>query len=216
MKLILLVAITAVLPGAAQGPLKLPEVQAGAVQSSSVEPHAADVNRFYALGVEDQITVRALHVEEITETPIRIGGDGYIRLPLAGRIHAAGMTVGELEEAIVGRLRPFVVDPEVWVSVSEFRSGPVSVLGAVKNPGVYQLQGKKTVAEMLSLAGGPDATAASVVKITRGVDRGPIPVASAAVDASGKFNVAEISLVSILKGARHRLRSSGRDGVCHR
>jgi len=188
MKLILLVAMIAVLPAAAQDAPK----------------PAEDANRSYALGVEDQITVRALHVEEITEVPVRVGGDGNIRLPMAGRIHAAGLTVGELEEAIAGRLRSFVVDPEVTVSVTEFRSGPVSVLGAVKNPGVYQIQGHKTVAEVLSLAGGPDTTAGSVVKITRGVDRGPLPAVGAAVDSSGKFNVAEISLVSILKGAQPR------------
>jgi len=92
--------------------------------------------------------------------------------------------------------------PEVSVSVTDFRSGPVSVLGAVKNPGIYQVQGHKTVAEVLSLAGGPDATAGSVVKITRAVDRGTLAVADASVDASGKFSVAEISLVSILKANR--------------
>ena len=148
------------------------------------------------------ITVRALHVDEINETPRRIGSDGNIRLPMAGLIHAAGLTAGELEEAIAARLRSFVLDPEVSVSVTEFRSGPVSVLGAVKNPGVYQIQGHKTVAEVLSLAGGPDTGAGSVVKITREVERGPIAAAGAAVDASGKFNVAEVSLTSILKADR--------------
>ncbi|HXB70780.1 MAG TPA: polysaccharide biosynthesis/export family protein [Candidatus Acidoferrales bacterium] len=185
--------------GAAQDLRKPPLAQAGAAQSRAAEPTSASPGGSYTLGIEDQITVRALHVEEITEVPIRIGGDGNIRLPLAGLIHAVGMTVGQLEDAIVVRLRPFVLEPEVSISVTEFRSGPVSVLGAVKNPGIYQVQGHKTVAEVLSLAGGPDPTAGSVVKITREVGRGPIPVAGASIDFSGKFGVAEISLVSILK-----------------
>jgi polysaccharide export outer membrane protein len=162
-------------------------------------PNGAHPGRSYTLGIEDQITVRALHVEEITEAPVRISGDGNIRLPLAGLIHAAGMTVGQLEDAIASRLRPYVLEPEVTVSITDFRSGPVSVLGAVKNPGIYQVQGHKTVAEVLSLAGGPEATAGSVVKVTRAVDQGPLAVAGASIDASGKFNVAEISLISILK-----------------
>lgn len=162
-------------------------------------PTAADAGRSYTLGIEDQISVRALHVEEITETPVRISGDGNIRLPLAGLIHAAGMTVGQLEDAIARRLRPYVLEPEVSVSITDFRSGPVSVLGAVKNPGIYQVQGHKTVAEVLSLAGGPEAAAGSVVKVTRAVDQGPLAVAGASIDASGKFSVGEISLISILK-----------------
>ena len=184
--------------GAAQDLHKAAAAQAGASQSVSAQPNGADPGR-YTLGIEDQITIRALHVEEITEVPIRIGGDGNIRLPLAGLIHAAGMTAGQLEDAIAECLRPYVLEPEVSVSITEFRSGPVSVLGAVKNPGVYQVQGHKTVAEVLSLAGGPDAAAGSVVKITREVARGPIALAGASIDASGKFRVAEISLVSILK-----------------
>jgi polysaccharide export outer membrane protein len=187
MKLVHFLALMAAALGAAQDLPKPAQAQASAGQSVSAEPNGADPGRSYTLGIEDQITVRALHVEEITETPVRISGDGNIRLPLAGLIHAAGMTVIQLEDAIAARLRPYVLEPEV------------SVLGAVKNPGIYQLQGHKSIAEVLSLAGGPDATSGSVVKITRAVDRGPIAVAGASIDASGKFSVAEISLVSILK-----------------
>jgi polysaccharide biosynthesis/export protein len=171
---------------------------AGPAQETAQAGKAAGT-RGYMLGADDQFTVRALHVEEISETPIRIGSDGNIRLPLAGLIHAAGLSVGELEEAIADRLRSFVLEPEVTVSITEFRSEPVSVLGAVKNPGIYQLQGKKTVAEVLSLAGGLDPAAGSTVKITREADRGPIPISSATVMEGGKFSVAEISLTSILK-----------------
>jgi polysaccharide export outer membrane protein len=199
MKLVHFFALIAATLGASQDLHKPPLAQAGGSQSGAAEPTGNSPGGSYTLGIEDQITVRALHVEEITEVPIRIGGNGNIRLPLAGLIHAAGMTVGQLEDAIAARLRPFVLEPEVSVSVTEFRSGPVSVLGAVKNPGIYQVQGQKTVAEVLSLAGGPDATAGSVVKITREVGRGPIPAAGASIDASGKYGVAEISLVSILK-----------------
>jgi polysaccharide biosynthesis/export protein len=153
----------------------------------------------YVLGPEDQITVRALHVEEIGEAPMRVGSDGYINLPLAGRIHAAGLTVNELESTIANRLRQYVLDPEVTVAITEFRSEPVSVLGAVKNPGVYQVQGHKTLSEMLSLAGGLDTSAGSEVKITRELTHGPLPLNNATTDSSGKFSVADINLNSILK-----------------
>jgi polysaccharide biosynthesis/export protein len=153
----------------------------------------------YILGPEDQITVRALHVEEIGEAPMRVGSDGYINLPLAGRIRAAGLTVNELEKTIAGRLRQYVLDPEVTVAITEFRSEPVSVLGAVKTPGVYQVQGHKTLSEMLSLAGGLDTSAGSEVKITRELSRGPLPLDNATTDSSGKFSVADVNLDAILK-----------------
>ncbi len=153
----------------------------------------------YVLGPDDQITIRALHVEEITAEPMRIAPDGSIRLPLAGRIMAAGQTADQLQQDIVEKLRPFIVDPEVTVSITDFRSEPVSVLGAVRTPGVYQLQGNKTLAEMLSLAGGMDPAAGSVVKITRPLEHGAIPMRGATVDPTGQFSVAEVNLTAILK-----------------
>src|ERR1019366_9317575 len=119
MKHILLIATISVFPGASQELRKPPEARTDAVQPSSAKPNSP--NRSYALGIDDQITVRALHVEEITETPLRIDSDGNIRLPLAGSVHAAGLTVGELEEAITARLRPYVLEPEVSVPVMELR-----------------------------------------------------------------------------------------------
>jgi polysaccharide export outer membrane protein len=119
-------------------------------------------------------------------------------------IRAAGLTVGELEAAITERLRPYVLDPQVSVSIMEFRSEPISILGCVKNPGIYQLQGQKNLAEALSMAGGLDPAAGAMVKVTRERSRGPIPVFGALVDDTGKYTVAEISLTSILKADNPR------------
>lgn len=44
----------------------------------------------YVLGPEDQIVIRALHAEEISDKPIRISSDGSIKLPLIGTVHTAG------------------------------------------------------------------------------------------------------------------------------
>jgi polysaccharide export outer membrane protein len=73
------------------------------------------------------------------------------------------------------------------------------VIGAVNNAGVHQLQGRKTLVEMLSLAGGLRQDAGYRVKITRELDWGEIPIENARVDSSGKFSVAEVSLKDILE-----------------
>jgi polysaccharide export outer membrane protein len=98
----------------------------------------------------------------------------------------------------VARLRSYINEPQVSVNIMEFRSQPVSVIGAVKNPGVHQLQGRKTLVEILSLAGGLAPDAGSSVKITRRLERGPVPLPAASQDASGNFSVAEVSLKQLM------------------
>ncbi len=156
----------------------------------------------YILGPQDQISIQAVGVQEFGDRPYRIDVDGFIRLPLIGRLKAAGLTVQQLEAQLSERLGQFVLSPDVSVSIVEFRSQPVSVIGAVRNPGIYQLQGSKTLIEILSLAGGLAPEAGYTVKITRRVEHGKIPLANAAPDPSGAFYIAEVALPQIMDGAR--------------
>ena len=107
----------------------------------------------YILGPDDQVTLFVSDIEEISNKPMRIDMRGNLTLPLAGRLRAAGLTAGQLEAEIETRLRKFLNDPEVVVNITDFRSQPVSVLGAVATPGVHQLEGHKTLFQVLSMAG---------------------------------------------------------------
>lgn len=156
----------------------------------------------YVVGPGDQLTFHVVDVPEIGEKPVPVDGSGFVHLALAGRIKAAGLTVAEMEAEVGERLRGYLLHPDVSVSVAEFRSQPVSIIGAVKNPGVQQLQGRKTLIEMLSLAGGLDATAGPTVKIARRLEWGKIPLDRAVSDSTGQFSVAEVSVKSIL-GAKN-------------
>lgn len=158
----------------------------------------AKLRSTYLLGPDDQITVRAPDAEELNDKPIRIDMSGHIRLPMAGRIMAAGLTVEQLEAAITSRLKPFIKEPDVAVTVMEFRSQPVSVIGSVKTPGVQQLQGRKSLVEILSLAGGLAEDAGHSAKITRRMEWGRIPLASAVDDPSGRFSVATVNIQEIM------------------
>jgi polysaccharide export outer membrane protein len=130
---------------------------------------------------------------------IRIDHQGNIRLPLAGRIEAAGRSVEGLETEIVKRLSGIMNAPEVSVSVAEYRSHPVSVLGAVRNPGVYQVTGPKTLFEVLSLAGGLNPDASNRIKIMRATSAGPLPLANASSDKTGEFYTAELNVKSVME-----------------
>jgi polysaccharide export outer membrane protein len=162
---------------------------------AAVEPEAAQGSEpEYVLGPDDQIQVWALGVEEMPQRPIRIDPAGYIDLPVAGRVKAAGLTVGQLRSQLAERLSAEVREPRVTVDITDFGSQPVSVLGAVAEPGVHQLRGRKTLAEVLSLAGGLLADAGPAIKITRRAEWGPIPLPTAKPDATNAFSVAEIKL----------------------
>jgi len=156
----------------------------------------------YLLGPGDQIIVRVLNAEEITDKPLMIDMGGYIRLAVVGRMHVGGLTVQQVETELTKRLKSYLLNPDVSIFIAEFHSQPVSVIGSVKNPGIHQVQGRKSLVEMLSLAGGLDPNAGPNVRITRRLENGRIPLRNAADDPTGQFNVAEVSLKSVLEAKR--------------
>ncbi len=127
-------------------------------------PSPVQIHSSYTLGPNDGVRVWVIESNEIPTEPLRIESSGYINVPMAGRFRAAGLTTEELEAEITQRLRRVVRDPTVSVTVTEFQSRPVSVLGAVNQPGVQQLRGPKTLLEVLSLAGGLRRDAGQGVK----------------------------------------------------
>jgi len=128
------------------------------------------------LGPGDAIAVHALHVTEIPQQPIRLGEDGLLELPMIGSIKASGLTPAELAAEIRKRVK----------------SRPVSVLGAVKTPGTYQLDASKRLLDKIAAAGRVDESARFVVSVNRPRVSGPIPVGDAA----------QISLPDIVDGRR--------------
>ena len=152
----------------------------------------------YILGPDDQVTIQASDVEEMSGKPVRIDLRGNINLPMIGRIQAAGRTTDELEAEIEKRLKKYLQDPDVTVAITEYRSQPISILGSVQNPGVHQLQGRKNLFEVLSLAGGLRPDAGYRVRITRKREWGGIPLPGAAEDPTGRFSVASVNTKAIM------------------
>jgi polysaccharide export outer membrane protein len=152
----------------------------------------------YLLGPDDQLEISGPELTDLTNKPVRIDGEGNIVVPLAGSVHVAGLTVQKTEQELDKVLSKYIRHPQVVVNVAEVRSAPVSVLGAVNSPGVHQVQGHKTVLEMLAQAGGIRQDAGYSIRITRQLEWGCIPLPGAQLDASGKFSVAEVNLRKIM------------------
>ena len=170
------------------------------ILGATVAPAFAQDN--YRLGPEDTLTVQVLDVSEIPDRPVKVDKNGYIDVPMIGRLEAAGKTAPELESAWRSGSRKFVRNPKVSVHVIEYHSSPVSVLGEVNTPGVYQLSGPKHLLELISMAGGLRADAGSTVQITREVAAGPLDLPTARLDVTGKYRSVEVDLTSL----RHRVR----------
>ena len=154
----------------------------------------------YVLGPEDQITVRVFAADDIPDKPVQIDNDGTVTLPMIGRAHAAGLTVEQFQANLVTAYKKYFKDPQVTVQVSDFRSQPVSVAGNVTTPGVVQLRGNRNLMEVIGQAGGLRADAGDSVLITRNLSEGPIPVAGAFTDPSGKYSVAHIDIRAVMSG----------------
>lgn len=153
----------------------------------------------YVLGPGDDIVVKVTDVDEIKETPIRLDMQGDIKLPLIGKVHAGGLKAEELERLLKQHLKKFVLEPDVIITVATYRSQPVMVLGAVAQPGVHQLEGRKTLFEVISAVGGVRPDAGHTIKITRLKEWGRIPLPGCMEDPTGQFYVAEVSVRSVME-----------------
>jgi len=122
------------------------------------------------IGPDDLLSISVFEAPEMNCT-VRVSASGEISLQLLGAVRAAGLTPRELESVLQGQLRrTYMKDPHVGVFVQELQSHSVSVVGAVKMPGVFQIRGTKTVIEVLSMAQGLADDAGSEVLIMHGAE----------------------------------------------
>lgn len=153
----------------------------------------------YVLGPGDQIGLIVSGLEDdFNEKLFRIDTSGDVTLPFIGRIQASGLSTAELEADLRVRFTTFVKDPRVVVNIASFGSQPVSVLGAVRTPGIIQLQGRKTLFEVLSMAGGLQPEAGYIVEVNRPLKNGSLSAANVRTDPSAEVAVASIRLKDII------------------
>ncbi len=121
----------------------------------------------YRIGAEDLLEIAVFEAPELDRT-LRVSANGQISLPLLGSSQAAGLTSRELEVVIQELLRrSYMKDPHVSVFVKDMQSHPVSVFGAVKKPGVFQIRGSKRLIEVLSMTEGLSDDAGDTVVVMR-------------------------------------------------
>ena len=108
----------------------------------------------YRIGPKDLLEIAVYDLPELNQT-VRVSDDGTISLPLVGKVAIEGLTIEEVEKKLASLLEEkWLKKARVTVFIKEYQSNRVSVIGAVGKPGMYELLGKATLLQMITLAGG--------------------------------------------------------------
>jgi polysaccharide export outer membrane protein len=92
--------------------------------------------------------------------PVLVRPDGAFSFPLAGQMDARNKTVQELQTELTTKLKKFISDPVVTVSIQEIKGNKVYVIGQVQKPGDFVVNPRVDVMQALSMAGGTTPFAA--------------------------------------------------------
>lgn len=94
--------------------------------------------------------------EKDLDRKLRVGPDGVITYPLAGKVAVGGLDTPAAEAALAVALQKYLINPQVSIFVSEYSSSLVYILGEVRAPGSFPIPGDRpmTVLEAITQAGG--------------------------------------------------------------
>tara|TARA_B100000579_G_C22847926_1_gene865553 strand:+ start:1592 stop:2659 length:1068 start_codon:yes stop_codon:yes gene_type:complete len=98
------------------------------------------INTPYLLGAGDRLIVKVLGLEEKTYS---ILPDGYINFPEIGEMYVEGLTLKEFKHELKSKLKEYMISPDVYIGIIEYRPITVYVSGEVKRPGLYTIVSKK-------------------------------------------------------------------------
>lgn len=153
----------------------------------------------YRIGPNDVIDVQVENAPELSKT-FRVTAAGTFLMPYVGRVTAAKKTTEELALLITSGLKgDYLKDPKVTVSVREYNSRSFFIQGSVRSPGVYQIEGRPSVLELITLASGlSDSHGANAYIIRRIKAPNPkepssqsVSTSTSATDSAGEGPAAE-------------------------
>ena len=108
----------------------------------------------YTIGPENVLVIDVYYGRDKNlNRKARVSSKGYITFPLLGEVEVNGLTIAELENILTELLeKDYLVNPQVSVFIEEYST--VSILGQVEEPGSFEIKGRLSVIELISLAGG--------------------------------------------------------------
>ena len=133
---------------------------------------ASVVDESYRIGPGDVLSI-TVWKEEGMQQEVLVRPDGWISFPLVGEVKAGGLTTKSLSNLLVKKLKKYIPNPNVNVSVIQAVSNKVYVIGKVNRPGEFTATGYMDVLQALTMAGGLTPYAESdEIKIIRRTESG--------------------------------------------
>lgn len=124
----------------------------------------------YKLGAQDLLQITIFESPDLSRE-VRVAGDGMISMPLlAERIYVLGLTIAAAEDLLKQKYREAGIlnSPNIAITLKEIQSKPVTVMGAVRMPGVFQVGGQAPLLRLITQAGGMTDDAGETITIVRG------------------------------------------------
>ena len=145
-----------------------------AVSAASL-PSSTAVTTEYLISNGDLLLIKVWQNPDL-DTEAIVRPDGMVSFPLVGDIPATGISINAFRQTLTERLKEYIKNPQVSVSIRTIAGRRVIILGQVLHPGVYSVTGRNTILEAIGLAGGftEDAVTSSVMLIKGGFAK-PVP-----------------------------------------
>ena len=134
---------------------------------------AAQVNQAteqaYQVQPGDTLSIAVWKEPDLQGAAVLVRPDGTFSFPLVGQVDARGKSVSDLTVIVTERLKKYISDPVVTVSVAEIKGNKVYVIGQVTKPGEFIVNPRVDVMQALSMAGGttPFASLANIMILRR-------------------------------------------------
>jgi len=122
----------------------------------------------YVIGAGDTVQIDVLSQPELASRG-NVGGDGRVTVALVGPVYIAGLTPAQAADRIAAAYKQgqYLLSPQVTVTITDYQSQVLTVLGEVRNPGRFPLKSRVSVLDGLALAGGVSEQGASTAFLLR-------------------------------------------------
>jgi polysaccharide biosynthesis/export protein len=173
------------------------QVAAPPVPAPAAPPQAppAAFNATYKVGASDVLSIKVFNEDPLSNKYV-VDSDGSITFPLIGRVQVAGKTTREVEEHLTKLLQPeYLRRAQVSVEIATYRSRSIYVLGEVRTPGRYNIEGPMTLLEVIANAGSTTSAASNTIIVQRYKDG--LAAAVSAPLAPGDSRWAEVTRINL-------------------
>ena len=178
----------------------------GAAQTPDASQPSAPAD--YVVGAQDVLTITSYDQADLSGK-FTVEADGSFTYPMIGRVKAGGMTLRQVEGQVKKQLKDegFFNNPQITVSVDQYKSQKIFVVGEVRTPGSYPLSGDMNLVEALARAGSTLPTASGEVVIVHpssGHGSGPVLPNQESADNVVRIDIRDLQNGSLSQNAALR------------